>query len=257
MTSNSYFVADIHLTEEDPRMAECFIKFCKIMAANKASLYIQGDLFDAWLGDDMMTPAEKRILLAIGDIAKNGGRTFFQRGNRDFLVGNEFLTLSHCEVLTEQSFIELDGKRIILDHGDSLCVADEEFMRVREFSRTKETINMLLSKSPEERQRLKQEFMKMSDGHKSRVEQDALSADEDYIHKILVDKDADAIIYGHFHSPLVKDTEVENKKRRLVCLSNWGDQDAAWFARLDAGVLNLYKLPLNNIDIAVAKAFED
>ncbi|MBE8182179.1 MAG: UDP-2,3-diacylglucosamine diphosphatase [Candidatus Portiera sp.] len=252
-----YFIADVHLAEDRPLVTEGFIKFCEIMAAEKATVFIIGDLFDAWLGDDMMGDLEKQTLEAIKQITQSGGNTLFIAGNRDFLVGDEFFASSGLQKLQDTELRDISGKKILLLHGDELCILDRVHQSQRKIIRASEWKNSILAKSAEERIQLKQEYFSLSNTHVKDTKQDLLEIPVDHIEKLLVNDDLDIMIYGHIHEPKSQLVTIQGKQRQVMCLGDWGNQDSAWFGKMDGEIADLYRLSLthlceaNNLDQAI------
>lgn len=251
--TNNYFVSDIHLSEEEPRVVECFINFCQIMAEQQAYLYIMGDLFDAWLGDDMMggwskggKEQEAKVLRAINNINHSGGKTFFQMGNRDFLVAEDFWVATGCELLDDRSIKTIAGKKVLLDHGDTLCIEDIGYQQMRKMARTEEWKKQFLAKSPAERLQLKKEYFSASKSHIDSSSEDQLAVPTEYTEQLFVQHDLDIIIYGHLHKPSYEELIIQNKPRQSICLGDWGNLDSIWFARTDISDFGLYRITIDN-----------
>ncbi len=244
INTNTYFVADVHLAEHRPQVTAGFVRFCEIMAEQKATLYILGDLFDAWLGDDLQGSMEKQVLEAIMNITVNGGETFFIAGNRDFLVGEGFFAASGCQELPDTETIRIADKRVLLLHGDSLCILDEVHQNERKVIRTAEWKKNILEKSPQERMQLKQEYFTRSSAHIQGTKQDLLEIPSYHIEEMLAENDLDIMIYGHIHEPKSAKVTVQDKTRQVICLGDWGNQNSAWFGQVTAESVELYHISL-------------
>lgn len=244
-----YIIADLHLADEYPQRHESFLNFCELITRRKTLLYILGDLFDAWLGDDMMSEKSKQIANALLTIKKSGGKVFFQAGNRDFLLGERFIEISGCEQLKEEEILQIYNKRIFVAHGDSMCIADKEFYDIRKNSRTLEWKKNFLSKSKEERIALRDQYFIQSNEHQLRNDEKTLSIPRAYIKEIFVKHDVDILIHGHLHRPDEFEINLQNKKRQCICLGDWGNQHKAWFVIMNEnGIAKLHSCPLNNIE---------
>ncbi len=246
---NHYFIADLHLSAKYLDRHKSFLSFCQIMASKKAQLYILGDLFDTWLGDDMMTTQEEQIAAALYAIKKSGGQVFFQAGNRDFLIGDDFLNLSGCvPIIAEEEVLQINNKRVFVAHGDSLCIADKKFQEVRAATRTQQWKQQFISKSSAERLKLKQQYFAESNAHVNSHDTEELCIHPEYIEKLFIKHDADILIHGHLHKPEQFELNIQGKKRQLICLGDWGNQNKAWVASI-TDKAELHNYPLDKIQI--------
>ena len=145
------FISDLHLNPEQPDTIRLFLDFLKHQASQAETVYILGDLFEAWLGDDLVLPEYTPIIEALHALTHNGVPVKVMHGNRDFMMGHEFERMTGCELLQEPTLIELDGQRVLLLHGDTLCIDDVPYQQLREQLRSPHWISEFLAKSVEER----------------------------------------------------------------------------------------------------------
>lgn len=257
--NNTYFIADIHLAEDRPQVTESFINFCASIAAEKGHLFILGDLFDAWLGDDMMGDMEKQALTAIMSITKSGGKTFFIAGNRDFLVGKDFFVCSGLQELGDTELIEIAGMKALLLHGDGLCILDTVHQQQRKLMRTAEWKKNILAKSAAERKQLRQEYFDDSYTHVQDTTEDLLQIPEEHIKELFAKNDLDMMIYGHIHEPQSKLISLQGRQKQVICLGDWGNQDSAWFGKIIGARAELFRIPLKSLlnETAPANAIND
>jgi UDP-2,3-diacylglucosamine hydrolase len=130
-------ISDLHLTPANPHTAERFMAFCAAEARSVQALFIIGDLFEFWVGDDvhLKNPFYSKMAACIRGVADAGVKVFFMAGNRDFIIGHEFATLASWEVLPDPCLVNLGGQEWILSHGDILCTADRAYQLMRWFTR--------------------------------------------------------------------------------------------------------------------------
>lgn len=223
-----YFIADLHLRREKPKVSKAFIEFCNRIKERMPYLYIMGDLFDAWLGDDMVEEFEEEIASAIGSIHQAGGKSFFQAGNRDFLIGESFLAKSHCQLLSEETVVEHEGVRIFLAHGDSLCTADKDLQNTRASTRSPIWIKNFLAKSKEERLALKEEYFSQSKSHIRGTDSAKLKIPLKTLKEKLISHNCDVLIHGHTHKPKQKVVKIDKVPKTIITLGNWTRK--CWFA---------------------------
>ena len=125
------FIADLHLSEQEPAITAGFLRFLAGEARRADALYILGDLFEAWIGDDDPQPLHAEIAAALKALSASGVPCYFIRGNRDFLLGRRFARASGMTLLPEEQVLDLYGRRVLIMHGDTLCTDDEGYQRFR------------------------------------------------------------------------------------------------------------------------------
>lgn len=125
------FIADLHLQTEEPAITAGFLRFLAGTAQEADALYILGDLFEAWIGDDDPNPLHRQIAAALKALADSGVPVYFLHGNRDFLLGQRFARESGMTLLPEEKVLELYGKRLLILHGDTLCTDDAGYQAFR------------------------------------------------------------------------------------------------------------------------------
>ena len=150
------FVSDVHLDAGAPQAIEQFLEFLKAHAARAEALYILGDLFETWVGDDDADPAKARVSAALRELTAAGVATFVIHGNRDFLLGRDFCQRTGCQLLPDPIIVELDGERVLLTHGDALCTDDRAYQELRSSLRTPEWQRRFLGLPLAARERLAQ-----------------------------------------------------------------------------------------------------
>ena len=160
--AETLFISDLHLKPEHPDTIELFLRFLREQARDANRLYILGDLFDAWIGDDYDAPPIPKILAAMGALAATGTDLCFMRGNRDFLVGERFAAITGCTLLDDPCTVTIDNRNVLLMHGDLLCSDDIDYQKTRSLVRSPAFIEELLTKPIPERIALAAEFRRRS-----------------------------------------------------------------------------------------------
>lgn len=122
------FIADLHLQTEEPAITAGFLRFLQGEARKADALYILGDLFEAWIGDDDPNPLHRQIASALKALADSGVPCYFLHGNRDFLVGQRFARESAMTLLPEEKLLDLYGRKVLIMHGDTLCTDDAGYL---------------------------------------------------------------------------------------------------------------------------------
>ena len=124
-------ISDLHLQEERPDVTRAFFDFLQTRARGAEALYILGDFFEVWIGDDGMTPYHEGIAKALRALADSGTRIYLMHGNRDFMIGKHFCRKAGCTFLPDPSLVQLGGETVLLMHGDTLCTRDVQYLRKR------------------------------------------------------------------------------------------------------------------------------
>ncbi|HEV7715695.1 MAG TPA: UDP-2,3-diacylglucosamine diphosphatase, partial [Steroidobacteraceae bacterium] len=130
------FVSDVHLDASAPQATEQFVSFLRNFAAKSEALYILGDLFEVWVGDDDPDAEKARVVTALHELTRSGVACFVIHGNRDFLLGRDFCDRSGVRLLQDPAIVELDGERVLVTHGDALCTDDHSYQELRSTVRT-------------------------------------------------------------------------------------------------------------------------
>ncbi len=129
--TGTIFISDLHLHASRPDITRTFLRFLAQEARESRALYILGDLFEAWIGDDDTDPHHREIISALRAFTASGVPCFFARGNRDFLVGRRFSAETGVHLLADETIVEIEGQRVLLMHGDVLCSDDVEYQNFR------------------------------------------------------------------------------------------------------------------------------
>ena len=163
------FVSDVHLDAAAPQATEQFLTFLRTEAAQAEALYILGDLFEAWVGDDDQEPANDRVCRALRVLTASGVACFALHGNRDFLLGTGFSERSGCQLLPDPVIAQLDGECVLLTHGDALCTDDHAYQELRSIVREPAWQRRFLALPRAHREQLADEARAGSRRHTSRT----------------------------------------------------------------------------------------
>ncbi|OJA00040.1 UDP-2,3-diacylglucosamine diphosphatase [Rickettsiella grylli] len=132
---STFFIADLHLNPDQPAMGQLFLNFLRQQTQQTEALYLLGDLFEMWIGDDYVTPFHQSIITGLSQARAKGIKLYFMPGNRDFLIGKQFIQETGCCYLPDPTLIELYGTPTLLTHGDRFCTLDKPYLRYRRWSR--------------------------------------------------------------------------------------------------------------------------
>jgi UDP-2,3-diacylglucosamine hydrolase len=202
MTDEILFISDCHLDVDRPEIIRTFHQFIELRAAKARSLYILGDLFEVWLGDD----DSNAHISSVADALKTLSLTtdvFFMAGNRDFLLGEKFATRAGFKIVTEPLTIELDGQQVLLIHGDTLCTDDHDYQAFRKLVRESAWQNTFLSKTLEERHQIAAQLRRDSVTAMTHKSIDIMDVNLQTVSDCFKQQAVDIIIHGHTHRPAV------------------------------------------------------
>ena len=233
-------ISDLHLHEERPDITGAFLAFLQQHAKQAQALYILGDFFEVWIGDDAISPFQRSIAEALSAIAATGTQIYFMHGNRDFLVGDDFCALADCQLLSDPSVVRLAGQSVLLMHGDSLCTSDRSYIRLRRILRNPLILFILRHLPLRTRQRLAGDLRQKSQAS-TRMKASAITdVNPDEVARIMTQHKVRTLIHGHTHRPAVH--ELGDHKQRIV-LGDWDTQ--GWYIAIDKNNINLKPFPFS------------
>jgi UDP-2,3-diacylglucosamine hydrolase len=224
--AESLFISDLHLSAERPDRVRLFQGFLEQRAPRAETLYILGDLFDVWIGDDLDVPPIPQIKTALHTLAQGGTRIRLMHGNRDFLLGEHFCAESGCELLPDPSLIELQGIRTLLMHGDSLCTDDLDYQAFRRQVRDPAFIEHFLSQSIPRRIAMVTEFRTKSGEATSMKPEDIMDVNPRAVAESMRQHDARRLIHGHTHRPALHRFELDGREVSRYVLGEWHTDSA-------------------------------
>jgi UDP-2,3-diacylglucosamine hydrolase len=218
------FVSDLHLDAAAPDAIEQFLAFLSTHAAGAEALYILGDLFEAWVGDDE-TEANKRVVCeALRALTSSGVACFVLHGNRDFLLGRGFCDNTGCRLLPDPVVAEFDGERVLLTHGDALCTDDRSYQELRSIVRTVSWQQKFLALPLADRELLANQARAGSRQHTARTLPKIMDVNPQAVASAYQVTGVRRIIHGHTHRPGIHDTVVEGTRAQRIVLGAWYEQ---------------------------------
>lgn len=235
------FVSDLHLDAAAPRAIEQFLAFLRNEAASAEALYILGDLFEAWVGDDDPEPARARICEALAELTARGVACFVLHGNRDFLLGEGFSRRTGCLLLPDPVVAEIDGERVLLTHGDALCRGDRSYQELRSTVRDPIWQQRFLALPLAVRARLADRARAGSRLHTARAVPRIMDVDPAAVVAAHRATGARRIIHGHTHRPGIHESLVDGRPAYRIVLGAWYEQGSVLVA--EAGRYTLRELP--------------
>lgn len=234
------FVSDVHLDAGAPDAVEQFLHFLGSHAADAEALYILGDLFETWVGDDDPDPTKARVCEALRTLTSKGVGCFVLHGNRDFLIGRDFCRQTGSRLLADPVVADLDGERVLLTHGDALCTDDHSYQELRSTVRTPEWQRRFLALPLADRELLANQARAGSKQHISRVIPTIMDVNEDAVSTAYRATRVRRIIHGHTHRPGIHDTQIEGEPAQRMVLGAWYEQGS--YIRYEQGRYELRNL---------------
>ena len=227
MNGATLFISDLHLDGERPDITAQFLEFIEREARHAQALYILGDLFEAWIGDDDPDPDKRRVVGALRLLTQAGVPVYFIHGNRDFLIGRRFAAESGVQLLPDGTLIELYGKRVLLMHGDTLCIDDPSYQRLRRIVRNPLVQFVLRRMTLRQRQKLAARMRAGSKAHIESMDKAApqiMDVNQDEVRRTFEREHVDFIVHGHTHRPAVHEVQAGNRIGTRIVLGDWYEQ---------------------------------
>ncbi|MDH3285144.1 MAG: UDP-2,3-diacylglucosamine diphosphatase [Acidobacteriota bacterium] len=222
--SFTLFVADVHLDRGRPHITELFIEFLANDAAGADALYILGDLYEYWLGDDDPLEGLSHSIDALSELTRSGVPAYFIRGNRDLLAGEGFARRSGCEILNDPEVIDLYGEPTLIMHGDLLCTDDVRHQEFRSQARLRTWQDKFLAKPLEERERLVKRMRAVSREETAAKPREILDVSQRAVEMAFVEHGVRRLIHGHTHRPGVHDLTIGGGPAQRIVLGDWYEQ---------------------------------
>ncbi|MCK4841196.1 MAG: UDP-2,3-diacylglucosamine diphosphatase [Methylococcales bacterium] len=221
MKQQIIFISDLHLSLHKKSIIQKFIGFLDNQAREASAVYILGDLFDSWVGDDDNTPPNKRIKKHLKQLTDSGTKVFLIVGNRDFLLGNKFCQETGIKLLDDFAVIELNGIKTLLTHGDLLCTDDIPYQAFRNKSRTQEWMQNVLSKPLILRLAVARWYRFRSYFHKRKKSQDIMDINQQTVIDVMQKNQCLRLIHGHTHRPAIHNFEIDKQTVQRFVLAEW------------------------------------
>jgi UDP-2,3-diacylglucosamine hydrolase len=235
------FVSDLHLDAASPEATEQFLSFLSTEAAHAEALYILGDLFEAWVGDDDRDPGNERVCRALRALTASGVACFALHGNRDFLLGSGFCERTGCQLLPDPAIAQLGGERVLITHGDALCTDDHAYQELRSIVREPAWQRRFLALPRAHREQLAHEARAGSRRHTARTVPDIMDVNAQAVTTAFRATGVRRLVHGHTHRPGVHDLELDGEPAQRIVLGAWHEQGS--FLRYERNGYELRALP--------------
>jgi UDP-2,3-diacylglucosamine hydrolase len=214
------FISDLHLDRERPAAIRLFQDFLDAHARRAAAVYILGDLFEAWVGDEDIG-RYREVIDALRACTDTGTRIFYMPGNRDFLVGPQFSAATGCTLLEDPRCIDLYGEPVLLTHGDALCTDDAEYQAFRSRLRDTRWQRDFLEKPLDERRRIVAGFRDASRAQGRLKPPADLDVSEQAVSRLMSRHRVACLVHGHTHRQAAHALTVDGRPARRLVLGNW------------------------------------
>ena len=218
------FISDLHLSGEREEISQLFITFINERASKADALYILGDLFEVWPGDDMIQPDYIESINALKTAASNGLPIYVMPGNRDFLMGSQFEEVSQTKVIQDPTIIDLYGTPTLLMHGDTLCIDDVDYQKFRQMVRSEEWKQQFFALPTEERLAMTTKYRKVSKEETAKKSMNIMDVNQQEVENTLASNNIHQLIHGHTHRPAIHNFEINQQAYKRIVLGDWFEQ---------------------------------
>jgi len=224
---SSLFIADIHLGSEHPEISPRFTAFLQQQAPTAEALYILGDLFDVWIGDDAPQAEHQAAIKALQQLTDSGMPVYVMHGNRDFLLGKQFEAMTGCQLVDDPLLIDLYGTPTLLMHGDSLCTDDTEYMQMRQQLRSPQWQQQFLAASIEQRLQIARQYRDESRSRTLTKPQEIMDVNANAVLATMRKYGVTQLIHGHTHRPAVHELNIDGLVGKRIVLGDWYTQNSS------------------------------
>ncbi|MDJ0917562.1 MAG: UDP-2,3-diacylglucosamine diphosphatase [Woeseiaceae bacterium] len=235
------FISDLHLEAERPEIGKQFVEFLDHEAVSAEALYILGDLFESWVGDDDPNPHYADMKQAIRKLSDSGVPVYFMHGNRDFMIGSQFAQETGVTLLDDPCPVDLYGQSVLLAHGDAYCTDDVEYQQTRAVVRNPDWQQMMLAKPLEERLAIARAVRAESQARNAQLAEEIMDVNAAAIVDAISSAGVDVLLHGHTHRPAVHDVDVNDRQAKRVVLGDWYEQGSV--VRWDENGFELCEMP--------------
>ncbi len=230
MTQTTHIISDLHLCQTKPNLFALFEHYMQNIAIQSNQLFVLGDLFEVWIGDDCLeiespnTQLYRDVISLFKNYSNHHGELFFIHGNRDFLLSEEFEKQTGGKLLREPYFLELSGKKTALMHGDSLCTDDVAYQEFRTMVRNPQWQKEFLSLPMEKRIEIASGLRQQSKDAQAEKSMEIMDVNQNSVEDFFAQNGIDWLIHGHTHRQATHELSVNDKQVKRIVLSDWGEK---------------------------------
>ena len=238
---STYFISDLHLQPNTPKITTIFLNFLQHQAIQADAVYILGDLFETWIGDDDPSPFANTIKQALNKLTATGVPIYFMHGNRDFILGQQFANETGLTLLPDPSVITLYGNSILLTHGDLLCIDDLKYQAFRRKAHSEKFQTRLLRLPLWIRRLIAIWARYKSKKHTQTTDLCIQDVNQTEVEHYLQQHNVNLMIHGHTHRPAIHEFILANKLTKRIVLAAWHEQ--GYLLKIDSnGVITTSEL---------------
>lgn len=230
--NHTLFISDLHLSAERLDIAQCFFDFIRDEAPQADALYILGDLFEVWLGDDHYTPFNDQVARSIASLSQSTP-VYFIHGNRDFAIGKKFAQKCNMTLLPEKYMIDLYGKTVLICHGDEFCTLDKAYMKFRKKTHSWWWLKLMLSLPLSLRKKFASIARNKSKKRQKGLPPEIMDVTKQAVDDTLHEYRLTTIIHGHTHRPKIHEFTLNDKPAKRIVLGDWYQQGSVLVAQKD------------------------
>jgi len=224
MTPFTYFISDLHLSADRDDINQCLFEFLLEQAPQADALYVLGDLFEVWIGDDDQNSFTLSIAKAFNDLRQSGVPIYFIHGNRDFLIRERFAKQAGFEILPEQVAIDLYGEPTLIMHGDELCTKDIEYQAFRKKARSWWWPRIVLSLPLSTRRKIASKGRATSKQKQSKLSSEIMDVTSDEVTSYMQKFAVKRLVHGHTHRPAIHELVINSQSAQRIVLGDWYEQ---------------------------------
>lgn len=215
------FISDLHLDESQPHITQQFLELLSSCDRTVDALYILGDFFEVWIGDDDMSPFHRRITEALNKAHQKGLNIYFLPGNRDFLIGKEFLAESRCQLLSDETVVSIYGSPVLLMHGDKLCTNDIGYQFLRALLRNRLFPALFLRLPLSARRSIANRMRRASQHYSQQKTLEKMDVTTSAVMRVMKQHHTDHLIHGHTHRPGIQHFHIGELPATRIVLGAW------------------------------------
>jgi UDP-2,3-diacylglucosamine hydrolase len=235
------FISDLHIDANRPAITAQFLEFLSGEAASADALYILGDLFESWVGDDAADPAQRATIEGLRTLTGGGVPCFVMHGNRDFLLSERFSALSGTQLLPDPVILTLYGQPVLVMHGDALCTDDRSYQSLRATVRDPDWQKQFLALRVDQRLALANAARDGSRAHTASVTYAITDVNDDSVASVMRNSGVSILLHGHTHRPAIHRVTVDGLPCTRIVLGDWYEQGSV--LRWDENGYSLTSLP--------------
>ncbi|MFA3789957.1 UDP-2,3-diacylglucosamine diphosphatase [Aliiglaciecola sp. SL4] len=224
MQPYTYFISDLHLSAQRPDITQCLATFLAGQAKGADALYVLGDLFEYWIGDDDRNEFNEHVVSLFKQLADSGIPIFFIHGNRDFLIREKFANRAGMTILPQQHVIDLYGTPTLLMHGDELCTLDLAYQKFRKKARGWWWPRLILTLPLWVRRKIAEKGRKTSQKNQQKLSMEIMDVTSSEVVNFMQKFNVQQLIHGHTHRPAIHQLVANDKPALRIVLGDWYDQ---------------------------------